>query len=56
MKGLKGALSLALVAVLPALAQPGSSRLPPDIDERSYSRLPLIQKDSLHCGARSCAW
>jgi hypothetical protein len=47
MKGLKGVSWLAMVAVLPALAQPGSTPLPPDIDERSYSRLPLIQKDSL---------
>ena len=52
MKGLKGALSFAMVAVLPALAQPGSTPLPPDIDERSYSRLPLIQKDSLDAEGR----
>jgi 4-carboxymuconolactone decarboxylase len=52
MKGLKGVSWLAMVAVLPALAQPGSTPLPPDIDERSYSRLPLIQKDSLDAEGR----
>jgi 4-carboxymuconolactone decarboxylase len=47
-------LLLALFAALPASAQKAAAPLPPDIDTQSYSRLPLIRKDSLDAeGKRS---
>lgn len=52
MKSLKWLLSLSMAAVLPALAQPPSPQLPPDIDEQSYSRLPLILKETLDAEGR----
>jgi 4-carboxymuconolactone decarboxylase len=45
MKGLVGILSMVLAAA--AGAQASRSPLPPDIDAQSYSRLPLILKDTL---------
>jgi hypothetical protein len=38
---------VALTVALPASAQKAAAPLPPDIDPQSYSRLPLIRKDSL---------
>jgi 4-carboxymuconolactone decarboxylase len=47
MKARTWLLLLAVAAAAPASAQTSRTPLPPDIDAQSYSRLPLIRKDSL---------
>jgi 4-carboxymuconolactone decarboxylase len=47
MKAPASVLLLSVLAAAYAIAQTGRPSLPPDIDAQSYSRLPLILKDSL---------